>query len=201
MLRSLACALALICGLTGPGAAGELCLVPSQANGWMICIECNSLDLYGLDYVGFRTGGGDPCTEGNRPPGWEPCMWSNPFGWTISASSTDPHKNTAVGYDGVSAPDGESFPNGITELYLWYYCGEGIAMTYGLAAAEFDLGGTIPVLGFTPLNGFLNAGGATQLQLSVGGCPLGPVVAGIIHLEGPVTVQATTWGSVKALYR
>ena len=48
-----------------------------------------------------------------------------------------------------------------------------------MSAAEFDLVPTgMTVFGFTPMNGFLNAGGPTNLLLAVGGCPSGPLVAG-----------------------
>jgi hypothetical protein len=55
-----------------------------------------------------------------------------------------------------------------------------------MSAAEFDL--AVPTgmlnLGFTPLNGFMNTGGASDLLLSVAGCPEGPVVAGSWSLSG-----------------
>jgi hypothetical protein len=86
------------------------------------------------------------------------------YGWTVSNSPTDPLANT-----GASTP-------GIVNYYLWFYC----STTDGMSAAEFNgaaTGGIIP-LAFTATNGFLNAGGATNLLLAVGGCPLGPVSAG-----------------------
>jgi hypothetical protein len=51
-----------------------------------------------------------------------------------------------------------------------------------MAAAEMSLD-TVPlgsVLAFNGMNGYLNAGNATNLLLAVGGCPLGPIVAGSI---------------------
>jgi hypothetical protein len=63
-------------------------------------------------------------------------------------------------------------------LYLWY--------TYnspdGLSAADISVAsdppGSVSVLAFTPMNGFLNAGSATNLLLAVGGCPNGPLLTG-----------------------
>ena len=87
------------------------------------------------------------------------------FGWTISGSVTDPDVNTGVA------------TNGVASLYLWLDCGIG----NGMASAEFDLCAVgINPLAFTTMNGFLNAGGATNLLLAVGGCPNGPIVAGSI---------------------
>jgi hypothetical protein len=99
------------------------------------------------------------------------------FGWTISGSSANPDANTGAA------------TNTVATLYLWLQCGTG----QGMASAEFDLGtgGSMSVLAFTALNGFLNAGGATNLLLAVGGCPNGPVVAGsvlVLDLPGDVCI-------------
>lgn len=68
------------------------------------------------------------------------------------------------------------------QVYLWYVCGQ----PGGLAAAAFDVSVPDGVLnfGFTALNGFLNAGGASQLILAIGGCPVGPLLAGRWTLFG-----------------
>ena len=84
------------------------------------------------------------------------------FGWTLSASSTDALANTG------------SPLAGLVNVYLWFYC----TNTLGLASAEFDVTGSAAPLSFTAANGFLNAGGATNLLLAVGGCPGGPLYAG-----------------------
>jgi opacity protein-like surface antigen len=86
----------------------------------------------------------------------------NRYGWTISNSQTDPLSNTG------------SATNVLTTLYLWFQCND----RDGMSAAEFD----IAVSGMThiatiPVNGFLNAGGTSDLLLAVGACPEGPVVA------------------------
>jgi hypothetical protein len=91
------------------------------------------------------------------------------FGWTVSNSTV-----TALSNVGPIAPGPSMFAG---NLYLWLYCGT----PAGMAAAEFDVvelrGGGAPT-GFTPMNGFLNAGTATAMLLAVGGCPTGPVLAG-----------------------
>ncbi len=88
------------------------------------------------------------------------------FGWTISNSLVDPNVNTGASTGGV------------VSLGLWLQCGLG----NGMASAEFDLGvsGAMSVLAFTAMNGFLNAGGSTNLLLAVGACPSGPVLAGTV---------------------
>jgi hypothetical protein len=88
------------------------------------------------------------------------------FGWTLSESPTEPRSNT-----------GEPVA-GVVDIYLWYYC---VVMAGGLASAEFDIVGSLLPLSFTPMNGFLNAGTPTSLQLSVGGCPYPPLVAGVLQ--------------------
>jgi hypothetical protein len=111
-----------------------------------------------------------------------------PYGWSISASSTDPFVNTTP------------FVTGIKTVYLWLVCSTPApAGPGGMAAAEFGLCSTSPanvILATTTRNGFLNAGGATQLLLAVGGCPTGPVVAAAIlmmsNVPGEVCVCPST---------
>jgi hypothetical protein len=94
------------------------------------------------------------------------------YGWTISNSNVEPFSSTG-------APGG-----GLTTLYLWLEC----VTKDGVASAEFDLavtGAGSSILAFTPTNGFLNAGGATNLLLAATGCPGDgdppiPIVAGSI---------------------
>ncbi|MDP6461893.1 MAG: hypothetical protein QGH59_08935 [Gemmatimonadota bacterium] len=91
------------------------------------------------------------------------------YAWTISSSTTDPCANTA-------APAG-----GVGFFSLWVG-GDG-DYTDGWSAAEFDIGGTMTVYAFAPENGVLNAGGATNLMLAVGGCPDTAFVAGTIMAQ------------------
>lgn len=89
----------------------------------------------------------------------------NTYGWTISSSNSDPFVNTG------------SVTGAPLALYLWLQC----AQPAGMSAAEFDFQTPPGVLnfGFTAQNGFLNAGGNSNLLLAVGGCPTGPVSAGV----------------------
>ena len=106
------------------------------------------------------------------------------YGWTISASGTDPFVN-----QGPINP-------APTTLFLWLQC----TGADGMSAAEFD---AIPPagylnFGFTPQNGFLNAGGAGDLLLAVGGCPTGPVVAGSWTFFGSTAGQVCLLPSVRS---
>jgi len=84
------------------------------------------------------------------------------YGWTISNSTVDPLSNRGTPTSSV------------TTLYLWYACSDGDGMT----AAEFGIESNgITHLATTPVNGFLNAGGTTNLLLAVGGCPERPMLA------------------------
>jgi len=100
-----------------------------------------------------------------------PAVMAQTFGWTVSNSTTDPFSNS-----GPIAPGPSMFAG---NLYLWLVC-DWTGLN-GMAAAEMDVvelrGGGAPT-GFTPMNGFLNAGTATALLVAVGGCPIGPVLAG-----------------------
>ncbi|MFN8176385.1 MAG: hypothetical protein U0167_00500 [bacterium] len=97
-----------------------------------------------------------------------PALASSRYAWMISASSDVPYANTG----GIAA-------GGLAHLYLWYYC----SYDGGMAAADFGLRATgVTFAGFSTMNGFLNAGSGTNLLLAVGGCPLGPVVAGDISV-------------------
>lgn len=88
------------------------------------------------------------------------------YGWSISASSTDPAVNSGSVAPGLPA-----------SLYLHLDC----TTIDGMAAMEADIAATgLLFLSFTPLNGVLNAGAATSLLLAVGGCPTDDFLAGAI---------------------
>jgi hypothetical protein len=91
-----------------------------------------------------------------------PVLAENHYGWKVSASSSDPDVATGNVPTGVPA-----------NLYLWYACNGGDdPTTDGLSAADFGVLATgIFATGFTPANGFLNAGAFPNLLLAVGGCP------------------------------
>ena len=90
------------------------------------------------------------------------------YGWSISASSTDPDINS-----------GSIAPGAPANTYLWLNC----SPVDGISAVEADVQATgLLYLSFTPLNGVLNAGAATALLLAVGGCPTAPFLAGSISV-------------------
>jgi hypothetical protein len=94
------------------------------------------------------------------------------YGFVISASAASPDVNTVP------------FAAGVQTYFLWLKCCNLPAgFPQGISAAEFGLVSTNAanlVLGFTPTGSWLNAGGASNLLLAVGGCPCGPTVAGSI---------------------
>lgn len=87
-----------------------------------------------------------------------------PYGWTVSASSTDPYVQTA------------SPTQGLFNLWLWLVCDE----VGGVAAAEFDLTATGDLFlgGIVPTApSVLNGGSpATSPLLVFGGCPTAPML-------------------------
>jgi hypothetical protein len=90
------------------------------------------------------------------------------YGWTISASNTDPYQNTTP------------FVGGLKTVYLWYACSTPAPGPGGMSAAELAICPADPgnlVLAVSPQNGFLNAGTSPDMLLAIGGCPTGPVVA------------------------
>ncbi len=91
------------------------------------------------------------------------------YEWAVSFSSTSPDSQ-------VSPPLGAA----PVTIYLWYTGCNAISMAGpGMSAAEMNAEFTgWTQFGFTPQNGYLNAGNATELLLAVGSCPTGPVVAG-----------------------
>lgn len=94
---------------------------------------------------------------------------SRAYGWTLSASGTNPHDNYAP------------FLPGVQVYSLWLACCLPEPGPGGMSSAEFSLRADDPanvILGFTPMNGFSNAGSESDLLLSAPDCPCGPVVAG-----------------------
>ncbi len=96
------------------------------------------------------------------------------YGWMLSASASDPHRH-----------EGEPLGGDTCELHLWLEC----ATEDGVSAAAFCLQppSGVTVVAFSPRSGFLNGGSAQDLQLAVGGCPTGPVLAGTWTLAGVAT--------------
>ncbi|NNE44468.1 MAG: hypothetical protein HKN12_09680 [Gemmatimonadetes bacterium] len=172
---------------TVPAAASSLCFVPAP-NGNNVSVECDILTVWDNDWAGYATDPAERCTSEPGLPGFIPCPqvspWTgSPYGFTLSTSDVyhDLNFGPLTGTPAV--------------LYLWYACGSAV-----VSAAEFSIGGDLNVLAFVPMNGFLNAGSATDLLLAAP-CTNGPVVAGMFFVEEPVSVESETWGGVKSLYR
>jgi hypothetical protein len=109
------------------------------------------------------------------------------YGWTVSASSQDPLLNTAPAL------------NDVATYYLWYVCALGGSETW--CAAEFGLSydGPVPFgAGVTPINGFLNAGTATNLLIA-GGHTYGRIIVAllsVISLPGTISFTASDAGLI-----
>jgi len=103
------------------------------------------------------------------------------YEWSVSKSDQDAHVNT-----------GPDETGGVSTYYLWFVIGcfspPQDPNMEGMAAADFGLYpvGDWSIIAFTAQNGFLNAGGSTNLLLAVGGCPKGPIIAGNILVQGTV---------------
>lgn len=146
------------------------CLEANGGTGLLQATDCSDAE-WPVDVVCFRDPGVPP-----PPPG-------HGYRWWISSSSIDAEVNSSP------APSG-----GLIPLYLWVAGGPD---ELGLSAAAFAfLTPGTPQFGFTPMNGFLNAGGSTDLLLAVGGCPLGPVLVGSWNVwdiaTGDYTLGAST---------
>jgi len=103
------------------------------------------------------------------------------YGWSISSSDTDPNVNTGAPVGG--APH---------SLYLWLECTMGSGLSAGWSAMECDIEfTTYSILGFSGMNGVLNAGSSTALQLAATGCPPGPFLAGSINVFDAAGVGGT----------
>ena len=82
------CVAIMLLVLVAATRAAEVCIVPSAANQQSVTVDCNALNpgVHGHGYTGYSTDG-VPCLELTG------CLVSpGPYnyGWSISASSTDP---------------------------------------------------------------------------------------------------------------
>jgi hypothetical protein len=113
---------------------------------------------------------------------------ASPYTWTISASATNPLVNTTA-------------PTFGTAFYkLWLYCCDlPGGLQDGMASAQFDVVSAGPThLATIVKNGFLNAGGTTNLLLAVGGCPCGPINAAdllVVSLPGTMALAPSANGT------
>jgi hypothetical protein len=154
---------------TGTTCAGVQCPQPSPG----ACCYASGSCTDGLTLSACQTSGGVFQGSGSTcaGTGCAPVPFG-PYGWTISSSLSNPFVNTGTATGGVNT------------LYLWFVCS---GLSNGLTAAEFNISGPpSSIFAFTPMNGFLNAGGTTNLLLATP-CTLGSVVAGnwvILSLPG-----------------
>jgi len=108
----------------------------------------------------------------------------NPYGWTISASSTDPYVNIAAATGGPAT------------FFLWLACSElpphsdGTPRQQGFSGAEFALIFSGPIhLGTTTSCFSTNIPGSPDFTIFCPGCPGSPsVVAQLLVLNLPGTI-------------
>ncbi len=89
------------------------------------------------------------------------------YGWTVSQSPSDPCVN-----------EGGFAVGGLVTLFLWYFYSSPDGMSAADISVVVNPPGALNIFGFNVMNGFLNAGTATNLLLAIGGCPSGPIAAG-----------------------
>lgn len=178
-----------------------LVLVPAAVSAVSVCfspnpppltVDCDQINPteWPSGYVGFTTEG-QPCTD--CPPSPYCCSpisyGSFEYGWSLSASPTDPYENTGP------------LDAGTDSLFVFLSCNR----WDGAAAAGFSFvtdDSSLVITAFMPESNVINAGTDTDPLLAIGGCPSGPALIGalVVHYS-PTPVEPSTWGSVKALYR
>ena len=92
----------LLVALSGAAGAGEVCIVPTAANGTNGTVDCDALSptLWSNTVAGYRTDGFASCFDN--------CFFGpGQYGWYISNSTADPGQIT-----GALTPP-------LDELYLW----------------------------------------------------------------------------------
>jgi hypothetical protein len=101
------------------------------------------------------------------------------FGWSLSASNTQPDVNTAPPTPGVFS------------IYLWLAC----TVSDAVSAVAFHPTGTLQVLAFTPASppdvAIWNVGECGDLVLAICGCPEAPLLVGEILVLDPVGIGGT----------
>ena len=94
------------------------------------------------------------------------------FGWTLSASNTDPFDNV-----------GPAMSDTLT-LYLWFYCSTPI--TGGVSRSEFGFvfNPNLDVYSFEPANGVVDSAASVwDFDLTLPDCPRGSLLAGQVRLQ------------------
>ena len=168
--------------------ADDICLVPSAANGYNVTVDCEdgTPNIHDNQVIGYSEDG-TACNDSNL------CALSSaPYGWTISASDTDPLQNSGV------------LPAGLNFLYLWFYCSHPVIGRGNAAEFDFEITGSdLQLLGLNFYPGNLNAGTVSQPLIAMMGCPDTPrlVTQLVTFKTGPVSVESETWSNVKEMYR
>ena len=169
--------IALVCQ---PSMADTLC-----TGGTQYSVACPSLDAIPNAYIGYASEG-EPCDSRGELDDWLCYHWG--AAWTISRSADYPFDNVGPILD--------------SKLYLWLACLSGPFNEW--AAAELNPVGDVNVESVEMMNGFLNAGGSSQLLLHhVEECVSDeemPVLVAVLHVAGSVSVEDRGWGSIKADY-
>ena len=180
-------AIALGLSLAPPATADRtVCILPAESTGSVTTMTCDPVrpELHASAAMGFGPTH-DACRLETCPcvVRGTPC-----YAWSISSSPTDSHANVS------------EIPIGDSQLYLWLNCS---SIYLGFAAAEFEIrahGVEYVDLELTP--GVLNAGTATQLFISTGGCPDADFLAATLHIRNdPMPVRPGSWGALKSSYR
>jgi len=167
-----------------------VCIGP-HSNGQMGTMDC-SMEQYWPIHVRGYSQFDAPCEFGSC--GSAPATGTEAYGWTISASDTDPYVQTGA----LSTP--------VARLYVWYVCAAGEEAR----AAEFGIENTDPNLtliyvgqapGSVWLVNYVPFG--TDFVAYSGNCSPAPAIVGEIFFvnDTPVSVEAQSWGGVKSLYR
>jgi hypothetical protein len=183
--HALVLALFLLLALSLPASAWEVYFAPSTNPGGLgrnVSVNCDPIpEPFDNEWIGYSSTGAPP-TSAN------PDCATADYVWTISGSSTDPFVN--------SGPISEtSFL-----LWVWYAC----TNQNGLSAAAFDFvwSGEITPFVFVPTSGFLTVDEFPSQLFASPGCTQGPIPIGfILAVQGPVSVEETGFGELKALYR
>lgn len=166
-------------------SAGEVCLsdIPSIGNISRQCTFPN--DDFENAWVGFSEVA-PPCDFGL-------CDFVDfNYGWSISASDTDPHVN-------VSA-----LPTGVVSVHIWLVCA---IDDLQLAAFRVESSPDLVFLDFTAAPGFVDLSTNQDIVIAPDQCADYPLRVGSVSLfkSGPTSVEsdvsATTWGHTKSYYR
>jgi hypothetical protein len=153
------------------------------------CSQQEFWPMHVLGYSQFDT----PCEFGSCGTG--PVAGTSEFGWTISASNTDPYVQTGR----LETP--------LARLYVWYVCASGeqaYRAIFGVENTDPNL--SLLQIGMAQFSVWLLAPqpfGSTDVDAYSGNCSPAPlIVLQLLYINTtPVSVDAQSGGGVKSLYR